>query len=182
MIELFKRIENGLTTIIEFDVVKAEDGTYIDFVRSEYSDNNKWKNPKVLTDKIIQRCHIYDAYGMYDESGEITRNFILKHFQKDAMVVKEIENMSKHIDIVEISLPTSVRGAFDGRGIKNTFLPLIVKINGEDVSIQFMDFDVFAHRAVDVAYDALINGNIPTPDREIVNFDGVRDLHESFVR
>ena len=182
MIELFSRTENGMTTKIEFDVVKSKDGTYVDFVRSEYSNNNKWKNPKCLTDKILQRCYLHDAYGMYDESCEITKNFIIKHFQKDAKVVKEIELMSKHIDVAEISLPTSLRSSFDSKGIKNTFLPLIVKINGVDVSIQFMDFDIFTHRAVEFAYDALINGNIPIPDRELVDFDGVRDLHESFAK
>ena len=182
MIELFSRTENGMTTKIEFDVVKSKDGTYVDFVRSEYSNNNKWKNPNCLTDKFIQRCHIHDAYGMYDESDEITRNFILKHFQKDAKVIKEVEGMSKHIDRIEISLPTSVKMPFDSKCYKNTFLPLIVKINGEDVSIQFMDFEVFAHRAVNVAYEALINGKIPTSDKEFVDFEGVADLHKSFVK
>lgn len=187
MIELFKRTENGLTSIIEFDVVKTNEGTYVDFLRSEYSDHNKWKSPKVLTDKFLERCFLQKPYVYADPTGEITKKYIKENFSKEAKVIKEIEQLSSHIDYVEISLPTSVY-AHSPRGLvtsprqyKDTFLPLIVRLNGNDVSIQFMDYDTFGQKAVDMAYDSIVNGNIPVSNKELVDFSGVRDLHESFI-
>ena len=82
MIELFKRTENGLTSKIEFDVVKTEEGVYVDFLRSEYSDHNKWKSPNVLTDKFLERCFLQKPYVFADPTGEITKNTSKRTFQK----------------------------------------------------------------------------------------------------
>ena len=182
MIELFKRTENGMTTKIEFDVVKNNNGIYVDFVRSEYSDYNKWKNPNVLTDKFLERCYLDSTYLTVDPTGEVTKKYIREKFSKEAKVIKEIEQLSSHIDYVEISLPTSVLAHNSVRGFKDTFLPLIVRLNNEDVSIQFMDYDTFGPKAVEVAFDSVVNGNIPKSDKELVDFEGVRDLHDSFIK
>ena len=132
MIELFNRSQDGLSTKIEFDVAKKEDGVWVEFVRSERSNYNKWKNPNVLTDKIIQRYLLHDAFSNTDPDGEITKKYIQTNFSKDTRVVGEIEKLSKHVDCVEISLPTSIHAinTRSPRGYRDTFLPLIVKING----------------------------------------------------
>ena len=43
-------------------------------------------------------------------------------------------------------------------------------INGEDASRVFQDFDVFGSKAVDVAYDALINGKEPETENDFIEF------------
>lgn len=94
--------------------------------------------------------------------------------------------MSKLKHRIVISLPTSMyphrRGVpTTARAIKDTYLPLIVSIDGKDVSSCFMDFGDFEHRAVDTAYQALIKGNMPKSTSDIFYIDGVESLHQELI-
>ena len=91
--------------------------------------------------------------------------------------------MSKSKHKIIISLPTSLTPHKRGvptnfRVLKDTHLPLIVSIDGKDVSSRFIDFGDFEHSAVNTAYQALINGNMPKSKNDIFYIDGVVSLHK----
>ena len=95
--------------------------------------------------------------------------------------------MTYKVDNISISFPTTIYAHSRGmkteiRGMKDTFLPLIVVVNDNDVSMDFWDFDLFGDKAVRVAYDALINGNIPESKNHFVDFSKIKELHDDLVQ
>ena len=188
MIELLnKKHENGDTTQIKFDVKVNGQDVIVTFVQAEFSDVNKWKKEQVLTDMFISRCKLLNAYCQLDPTGEKTVRYVKDTFSEDLSVIEEIHKLSKESNEIVISLPTSRHAHSRGiptndRMFKNTFLPLIVSINGEDVSRDFWDFDTFESNAVNVAYQALIKGEIPTSNNDLVDFYGVQKLHQQLIQ
>lgn len=188
MIELLnKKHENGDTTQIRFDVKVNGQDVIVTFVQAEFSDVNKWKKEQVLTDMFISRCKLLNAYCQLDPTGEKTIRYVRDTFSEDLSVIEEIHKLSKESNEIVISLPTSRHAHSRGiptnnRMFKNTFLPLIVSINGEDVSRDFWDFDTFESNAVNVAYQALIKGEIPTSNNDLVDFYGVQKLHQQLIQ
>ena len=185
MTELFSKVrEEGLSTKFSFDVSEQEDGLVVEFIQSEFSDFNKWKKPQVLTDLFISRYLLPSAYSRIDNKGTNIKKFILQNFGADLQVVKDIDEMSKSVSRISISLPTSYypldRSGLPTtvRRIKNTYLPLLVHINDVDVSMEFMDFGEFGSDAVQVAYDALLKGKKPKVQNDIFYFTGVELLHK----
>jgi len=188
MIELLnKKHENGDTTQIKFDVKANGKDVVVTFVVAEFSDGNKWRKEQVLTDVFITRCKLLNAYCELDPTGKKTIRYISNRFTEELVVAEEIQKLSKQVDNISISLPTSRHSHSHGiptndRMFKNTFLPLIVIINGKDVSRDFWDFDTFESNAVNVAYQALINGEIPTSNNDLVDFSGVQQLHQQLIQ
>ena len=136
---------------------------------------------------FISRCKLLNAYCQLDPTGEKTIRYVRDTFSEDLSVIEEIHKLSKESNEIVISLPTSRHAHSRGiptndRMFKNTFLPLIVSINGEDVSRDFWDFDTFESNAVNVAYQALIKGEIPTSNNDLVDFYGVQKLHQQLIQ
>ena len=143
------------------------------FIKSEFSDANKWNEIQVLTDVSIKRCQIAELYK--DKNPNRIKKYISCKFTADLKIMVEIAKMSDKVDEITISLPTSVcphkRGLPTSvRAFKNSFLPLLVDINGEDASRAFQDFDMFGSKAVNVAFDALINGKRPNVKNYLFDF------------
>lgn len=172
-----KRNENGSVTTLNCEVLTNEDGVVVQFSQFEQGDNNKWHNPKVITDVFVERYSIDPRYAGMD-----LESFVQDCYEKGEDVKNSVENISIGRDYVTISLPTTRYVQSSPRGfIKDTIFPLIVKINNQDVSRDFFDFDLFDHRAVDKAYAALINGEIPVAKNAYTDFSGVQKLHEELV-
>ena len=174
--ELYKNIyDSGDRVLFECNV-KIENGKVIVyFIKSEFSNRNKWNEDDVLTDVFIKRCELANIYCQADKDGKKTIRYIKDCFKPDLRIVKEIEKISDKVDEITISLPASVCPHKKGlptsvRAFKNSFLPLLVDINGEDASRVFQDFDVFGSKAVNVAYDALINGKEPKIENDFIEF------------
>lgn len=96
-------------------------------------------------------------------------------------VIDEIENMSIDKKEITISLPTSTyattRGVKSSTSMKrNNFYPLVVSVDGKDLSGCLWEFELFGSKAVNVAYDALLNGNIPKSDNPLCDFYLVEKL------
>ena len=184
MIELLsKKHANGDTTQIRFDVNANGQDIIVTFVVAEFSDGNKWRKEQVLTDVFITRCKLLNAYCQLDPTGEKTIRYISEQFTEDLSIAEEIQKLSKQVDNISISLPTSRHAHSRGiptndRMFKNTYLPLKVSVNGENVSRVFWDFDIFESDVVNVAYQALIKGEIPSSNNDLVDFDGVQQLHQ----
>lgn len=184
MIELLnKKHENGDTTTIKFNVKPTGKDVIATFVVAEFSDCNRWRKEQVLTDIFITRCKLLNAYCELDPTGEKTIRYISKEFTEELVVAEEMQKLSKQVDNISISLPTSRHSHSRGiptndRMFKNTFLPLIVNINGKDVSRYFWDFDTFESNAVNVAYQALVKGEIPKTNNDFIDFSGVQQLHQ----
>lgn len=164
------------------DVFKKEDIFVVEFCQSEYSDLNKWHKPKVLTDMFVTRYYLPEIFGHIGSKVKLEK-YISENWQTNPKMMERIEEMSKSKQSVSISLPTTIyptRRGFPSsvRAVKDTHWPLIVKVNGEDVSRAFMDFGDFGENAVSVAYQALVGGNMPESKRDIFYIDGVKSLHE----
>ncbi len=183
MIELYNRADpdNITRTKFGFAIYDKDNCIVIEFVQSEYSDLNKWGKQKVLTDLVITKFLLPEIYGHISSKGKL-KKYITENFNEDLEVVETIGNMAKTKQKVEISLPTSVVPHLRGiptslRRVKNTHLPLIVKVNEKDVSSAFMDFGDFEENTVEAAYQALMKGNIPTSKNDLFYVEGVNSLH-----
>ncbi len=184
MIELYNQADNDNVTRskFSFDISEREDSLLVEFMQSEYSDLNKWGKPKVLTDIVVNRFLLPEIYKHISSKDKL-KKYITKSFDTDLDIVETIGSMATSKQNLVISLPTLVvpqtlRGIPTSfRRVKDTHLPLIVKINGEDVSSAFIDFGDFEDSAVQTAYQALINGNMPKPTHDIFYIDGVKSLH-----
>ena len=175
----------GYSEVIECDVTLENNKMIVYFIKSQFSDANKWNETLVLTDKFVKRCEISRRYK--DNNCDRMKRYISVKFTPNLKIIEKIEKMSEKIDEVSITLPTSRHTHSRGiptndRMFKNTFLPLIVCINGKDVSRDFGDFDTFESNAVNVAYQALIKGEIPTSNNDLVDFYGVQKLHQQLIQ
>ena len=165
--------EYGDTTVFECQARLEEGKLVVYFIKSDFTDANKWNEVNVLTDVVVKRCQIADLYK--DKNPDRIKKYISFKYTESLKIMDEIEKMSDKVDEITISLPTSVyshkRGlATSVRAFKNSFLPLLVDINGEDASRAFQDFDMFGSKAVNVAFDALINGKRPNVKNDFIDF------------
>ncbi len=163
----------GYSEVIECDVKLENNKMVVYFIKSQFSDANKWNETLVLTDKFVKRCEISSIYK--NNNCYRMKKYIGCKFTPDLKIIEKIEKMSEKVDEITISLPTSCYSHKRGvptsvRAFKNSFLPLIVDINGEDASRAFQDFDIFDSNAVDVAYDTLLNGKKPKTENIFVDF------------
>ena len=153
--------EYGDTTVFECQARLEDAKLVVYFIKSDFTDANKWNEVQVLTDVVVKRCQISELYK--GKNPDRIKKYIACKYTESLKIMDEIEKMSDKVDEISISMPTSVHSHRRGistslRGFKNTFLPLLVDINGEDVSRVFQDFDMFGSKAVSVAFDTLING------------------------
>ena len=167
--------DDGDTSLLTFDSESNNGNLIVTFVKSEFSDANKWKQKQVLTDIEVIRCQLSKIYCSADPLGGKLNKYIMDNFTKNCKIISDIVKISDRVDKINISLPTSTYSHKRGtptsvRAFKNSFLPLLVDINGEDASRAFQDFDIFGSKAVDVAYDALINGKKPKTENIFVDF------------
>ena len=186
MIELYNQADkdNITRTKLSCDVQDKENAVVVDFVQSEYSDLNKWNKPKVLTDMFITRYYLPEIFGHISSKRRL-ESYIGNNYGK-VNIMEKIEEMSKSKQKIVISLPTTIYPTRRGypssvRAVKDTYWPLIVKINDEDVSRAFMDFRDFGENAVSVAYQALFKGVMPTSSNDLFYIDGVKTLHQELV-
>ncbi|MBE7074165.1 MAG: hypothetical protein E7379_03650 [Clostridiales bacterium] len=184
---LKKRNANGDIENLLVSVETIKKDLVLTFVQEVFSDNNKWGEKKVLTDVRLTRFKLFEAYSALDPTGEKTIEYLTKQATGENDIVQEMKKLSKETEEIIISLPTSRHSHSRGiptndRMFKNTFLPLIVNINGKDVSRDFWNFDIFESNAVNVAYQALIKGEIPTSNNDLVDFYGVQKLHQQFIQ
>lgn len=169
--------DNGDIVTVNVDVDNSKNKLVVLFKVSKYSDNNKWNESQVLTDVEVSRCQISDIYKNADPTGIKLLDYIASNKENIESIIKNVEQISSKADHIYIGLPTSVTLFDSHRRIRNSFRPLIVEINDEDGSRCFQDFDIFNSKAVNIAYDALINGKNPTSENNIVSFYEVGYLH-----
>lgn len=179
MIELFKNNKEWITNRVCFDVKTAKDGVLVDFVKLVYGDNNKWHVAKVLTDAIVYR-YILDKN---ENNPEYIKKYIMENATEDMEIMGEIEKNSNSKKNISISLPTSTyaktkRASGATRMVNNDFYPLVVYIDDKDVSSSFWDFEIFGAKAVNVAYDLLVDGIAPVTDNTLSDFTSVEQLNK----
>lgn len=184
MINLMKKNKDGINVSFDFNVEGYGKDIVVEFSQTNRGGENKWHNASVVTDMIIKRMVMSGDCG---KDIQQLKSYIAENFSEDLHVVDELEKSAKKVDNVSISLPTTIyahsRGMkTESRGMKDTFLPLIVVINDNDVSMDFWDFDLFGYKAVSTAYDALINGNIPESRNHFVDFSKIKEIHDGLVQ
>ena len=180
MTNLFKETQNGESKQLDFDVIVHEGKIIVEFLQQNHTDNNKWRKNNVLSDVILNRYELDQICSVLDPTGEQIKQFIIDTFPEGQYGIEQIQKMAKRAEEVAIMLPTSY--SVGSRKCKNTFLPLFVFIDGKDVSRTFQDFYVFDSDVVQVAFDALVNGNIPDLKQELVDFSGLDELHNGLIK
>ena len=184
MFELYNKADadNSTRTKLSCDLYDEGNNRIVEFVQFEYSDFNRWGKPKVLTDLVFSRFYLPEMYTHITSKTRL-KNYIIESMDEEFNIIEKIADMTDKQDHISISLPTSIyphrRGVPTSfRRIKDTQYPLIVMMNGKDVSRAFIDFEDFEDRAVKTAYEALINGKMPEVKNDIFYIDGVKELHE----
>ena len=181
-----KRHPNGGITKVKYSVKSNYKDMIVTFVVEEYSNNTRGKE-RALTNISFVRYKILMSYCQLDPTGEKMTNYIKQNLNDSLSVIDKIRKYSMMSNTIEISLPTS--GFACPRGMttacsmfKNTSLPLIVTIDGRDVSRMFKDFNVFEDKAVKMAYDALIDDNYLESGCDLDNFSKVTMLHKQIIK
>ena len=182
--ELYNKADKDNTTRSRLvcDIYKKNNQFVVKFVQFERSDFNKWGKPKVLTDAIITLFYLPEVFIHISTRSKL-EGYIKEKFTEDFAMMDKIEEISILKQKIVISLPTSIYPCRKGiptsnRMVKDTHWPLIVRINERDVSSAFMDFDQYEDKAVETAYQALVNGNMPQSKSDIFYIDGVKSLHD----
>ena len=143
------------------NVDPRKDGALVEFRMIATSDNNKWRKPGVVTDIIIERCALTNQQlrrlGINKNHAE---KDIERLFEKtgDLDFIHDFMKASQFSTQVSVKLPRRFKAGIKGReprDIKDTFYPVSVIIDGEDVSRAFETFDSFGSDVVTVASDAL---------------------------
>lgn len=187
MKELLRNKEKGYVSTISYDIKQYKDRDFIIFVQKDYTDNNKWKKPQVVSDMFIQSYNLpkgifSDLPETIEKTVKINGNEILEYLL--GYLDEAANNFGGKVDKIQLSLPTGrFATPFDILRYKDTFLPLIVKIDEKDVSRCFQDFDCFKEKTVEKAYEALIDGNIPEINSDLFDKEGINNLHnELFMK
>lgn len=176
--ELYKeKFSNGSVITSNVEIKNYKNKLAVYFVKSAYSDKNKWKESQVLTDVEVSIIQLSGIYRNSDTTGSKLLEYIKNNYHSNADLIRNVAKLSEKTDKIYIGLPTSTTLFGDTRAFKDTFRPLIVTFNDEDVSRFFQDFDIFGSRAVNVAYDALINRKIPSSNNDLVSFCEIDLLH-----
>ena len=152
---------NGDVETTKIKIKRSKNKLVVYFIKSAYSDRNKWNESQVLTDVEVTRYQLSTIYRHADPTGSKLIDYIKNNNSKVASITRDLVRLSVKTDVIYIGLPTSTTLLGSARKFKDTFRPLIVKINDEDASRCFQDFDLFGSKAVNVAYEALINGKKP---------------------
>ena len=174
--------DDGDVVTTNIEIKSSKNKLVVYFIKSAYSDRNKWNERQVLTDVEVTRCQISEIYRNSDPTGSKLIDYIKNNNSKDASITRDLVRLSDKTDVIYIGLPTSTTLFGSARKFKDTFRPLIVKINNEDASRCFQDFDLFGSQAVNVAYDALIKGKNPTSTNNFVSFYEIGFLRNQICR
>ncbi len=184
MFELYYKADadNSTNTRLMCDISDKDNNFVVEFLQFERSDFNKWGKSKVLTDLFITKFHMPEIYS-HITSKEKMKRYIKNNIDNDFSIIEKFEELSTSKQRIVISLPTSMyptRRGFpsSARAVKNTQLPLIVKIDDKDVSHAFIDFGDFEEQAVQTAYQALVKGKMPESKNVIFYSEGVESLHK----
>lgn len=164
------------------DVYKKGNEVVVEFTQFERSDLNKWGKPKVLTDVYVTLFYMPEVFNQTCSLLKLG-NYIKDNYDGTYNIVDEISKFAKVKNNIIISMPTSTylneRGLpVSPRAIKDTYLPLIVNVNGKDVSEAFMDFGDYQDEAASKAYSALVQGVMPKNKNHIFYIDGVKALYD----
>lgn len=167
------------------DIYEKGRNIVVEFIQYNRSDLNKWQKPKVLTDLYVKKFILPESISEICSKGRL-KSYIKNNLDADLTIVDKIEALAKSKQSISISLPTTIYSSYRGiktgaRGVKDSYLPLIVKLNGEDVSFNFMDFGEYGENIVEVAYRAMTKGCIPYTKNDLFYIDGVKSLHEQIV-
>lgn len=177
--------ENLTTSRLTCEVLKRGDDYIVEFTEFIKSDVNKWNKKDVLTDVKVTLFYLPEIFKSIS-SRMALETYIRENWNKNPRILNQIEELSKSKCDINISFPTSYQTNQRGvptslRPVKDSFLPLIVDINGKDVSRAFVDFSDFGDDAVRVAYQALVLGQDIKSEKDIFSIDEVVALHESLL-
>lgn len=187
MKEILKRDPNNseypYDFTISYEIVRGENGINVNVLEQVKGDDNKWHNPKVTTDILYRSYLLYDDYAERAPYMRDLDAFIAECCEEDEWFpIDDFERMAKSQTKIEISLPTSsyaIEFFDDFECVANgDAFPLRVKIDWRDKSTEFFDFDYFGDKAVDVAYEILVNGKVPNVNSARVDLSGVQRLRE----
>jgi len=112
MVELYNQADkNNITrTKLSCDIQDKDNTFIVEFVQSEYSDLNKWKKPKVLTDMFITRYYLPEIFGHISSKIKF-ESYVNDNYGK-INIMEKIEEMSISKQKIVISLPTTKETAF----------------------------------------------------------------------
>lgn len=144
------------------NVDARKDGAVVEFRTIATSDKNKWQKPGVVTDLIIERCSLTNQQlrrlGINKNRAEKDIEIL---FEKtgDMDFIHDFMKGSEFATQITIQLPrrykTGIRGSMP-RDMKDTFYPVRVIMDGQDVSRAFEAFDMFGSDVVGATSDALL--------------------------
>ncbi len=187
MVEIFTDNAGEYKIVYGYRIFKLEDEDIFDYVRLVYSDNNKWRKSNVLTDAFIDRVKLKDVLNYLDVSRSVLEGALQEEFSNSMAIDDAIESVENRA-FIKISLPTSVvaysRNGVEGiRGYKNSFLPLIVMVNGTDYSRWFQDFSDYKENAAIEAYEVFKQENYPadlkdTEKMELALIENIEEREE----
>ena len=139
------------------NVDARKDGALLEFRTIATSDNNKWNQPGLITDLIIERCALTNQQlrrlGINKNRAEKDIEML---FEKtgDFDFIHDFLRGSSFYTQTTIKLPFRYKGR-EARAIKDTIYPVKVYVDGQDYSRAFEAFDMFGSDIVSTVDEAL---------------------------
>ena len=167
---------------IGFALNELENGVLVQFERNQYQNAtlDNGLQFKVLTGKKLRRCVLdEDSFEKLGIDGENIEDFILDNANNGLEIETIIEKAARVVNYINIGLPhgSSFRSQFKNQTSPDidtqAIYPLIVYINGKDVSKNFLCMQKHnLTEMVSKAYEMLIEG------RGVYQNKGVADITE----
>jgi len=167
-----------------YEILHGATGLTVNVLERVKGDYNKWHNPKVTTDIFYDSFFLkLEDEGAKEYVSTLLDGYITQYYEKQGeFPTSYISNMSEARKTIEISLPTSTYAQCtfrdDDKIVNEDIFPLRVSVDWEDKSSEFFDFDYFGDKAVEVAYEMVVNGVIPNINSARVDLCGVQRLRD----
>lgn len=175
-----------IDNIINTDIRK--DGALVEYRMIATSGNNKWGKDGVVTDLIIERCALTNAQL---RRLDLRKNHLEKdielRFERDGDLdfIHDFMRGSEFSSQTTIKLPHRFKAGIKGReprDIKDSFYPVKVIIDGEDVSRAFEAFDQFGSDIVTTTGDAIFGDfDFRRLNTELSNVEDVLAIRNSIL-
>ena len=163
MIAIDEEQQGAYNVLTYAEIEKHTHGVVLSVIIEAYTDNNKWNQEGVLSDKhVIRAAYDHEDLWRLGINPACFEDHVRERVNGDNpdAILNALLSNSKCVNEIQVSLPVSHKKGFNGelylRPYINTFYPVSVSLNGTDISGLFEDFDVFGHEIVQNATDALL--------------------------
>ncbi len=167
MIAIDEEQQGAYNVLTYAEIEKHTHGVVLSVIIEAYTNNNKWNQEGVLSDKhVIRAAYDHEDLWRLGINPAVFEDYLNERVFGDSSpypFLNALLSNSKCVNEIQVSLPVRHKAGFNDelqiRPYINTFYPVSVELNGRDISGLFETFDSFGYEIVQNATDALVGNH-----------------------